>query len=381
MSASKEFKVGVFVIVSTSLALGGVIALGSGRLFKDTETIETSTTDSVNGLQIGSPVKYRGVPIGEVKSISFTDRYYPEQDRNSEEFDFGSPVIIRMEVRLDVFGDLQSSLFTKNIERGVTRGLRARLTSAGLTGGLFVDLDLTDPTQNTVPKLAYVPEYPFIPSAPSRLDQLIDRIQVISGNLAEVDFSSLASSLHTTIDNIDGVVTRRVDPMMADAGKFIAELRVSNDKIQKVLDDPGISETIANVEALTSDLKGAFVGSSDELREGIAEIPKMMKAAREAAERLDTLIASPRVESILSGLDDAAKELGPTIEEYQGIGRQVTDFLESESYELQQLISALRQTSQNLEQLTNRIRRDPPSLFFAEPPKQVKPGTPIPSTP
>ena len=277
MSASKEFKVGVFVIVSTSLALGGVIALGSGRLFKDTETIETSTTDSVNGLQIGSPVKYRGVPIGEVKSISFTDRYYPEQDRNSEEFDFGSPVIIRMEVRLDVFGDLQSSLFTKNIERGVTRGLRARLTSAGLTGGLFVDLDLTDPTQNTVPKLAYVPEYPFIPSAPSRLDQLIDRIQVISGNLAEVDFSSLASSLHTTIDNIDGVVTRRVDPMMADAGKFIAELRVSNDKIQKVLDDPGISETIANVEALTSDLKGAFVGSSDELREGIAEIPKMMK--------------------------------------------------------------------------------------------------------
>ncbi|MFM7897406.1 MAG: MlaD family protein, partial [Actinomycetota bacterium] len=65
MSASKEFRVGIFVIVSASLVLGGVIAIGSGSIFKDTEIIETSTTESVNGLQIGSPVKYRGVPIGE----------------------------------------------------------------------------------------------------------------------------------------------------------------------------------------------------------------------------------------------------------------------------------------------------------------------------
>ena len=52
MSASKEFKVGIFVIVSVALGLGGVIALGSGTMFKETAIIETSTSDSVNGLQI-----------------------------------------------------------------------------------------------------------------------------------------------------------------------------------------------------------------------------------------------------------------------------------------------------------------------------------------
>ena len=105
MSGTRELTVGVFVLASTALALGGVIAIGSGTLFKHTETIETSTTDSVNGLQIGSPVKYRGVPIGEVSSISFADRLYPA---GADDFDFASPVVIRMKVRLDVFGPEQS---------------------------------------------------------------------------------------------------------------------------------------------------------------------------------------------------------------------------------------------------------------------------------
>jgi hypothetical protein len=133
MSAStdfraREFKVGVFVILSVALGLGSVIALGSGSMFKQTAIIETSTTDSVNGLQIGSPVKYRGVPIGEVETIAFADRFYNEQGTDDESFDFASPVVIRMKVRLDVFGPEQTDLFTKDLEGGVARGLRARLT-------------------------------------------------------------------------------------------------------------------------------------------------------------------------------------------------------------------------------------------------------------
>ena len=75
MSASKELRVGIFVIASTTLIFGGVIALGSGSLFKDSEIVETSTRESVNGLQNGSSVKYRGVPSGECKAESFADRW------------------------------------------------------------------------------------------------------------------------------------------------------------------------------------------------------------------------------------------------------------------------------------------------------------------
>ena len=378
MSASKEFKVGIFVIVSVALGLGSVIALGSGTMFKETATTETSTTDSVNGLQIGSPVKYRGVPIGEVTAIAFADRYYTEQGTDDERFDFASPVVIRMKVRLDVFGPEQTTLFTKDLENGVARGLRARLTSAGLTGGLFVDLDLNDPTQFVAVNPRYTPDFPYVPSAPSRLDQLIDRIQVITANLSEVDFASIGSSLHKTIEDVDGIVNRRVDPMLADAKDFITELRASNERVQKILSDPAIEKTMADISAISGDVRGILGEGSADLRAGIAEVPRMMQAAREAAERLETILASPKLAGILDGLEKTSGELPATVAEYRAIGRQVQDFLASESYELRQLIEALRQTAENLEELSAGAKNDLGQTIFGDAPPRLAPGAPTP---
>lgn len=377
MSASKEFKVGVFVIVSVALGLGSVIALGSGTMFKETAIIETSTTDSVNGLQLGSPVKYRGVPIGEVTAIAFADRFYNEQGTDDESFDFASPVVIRMKVRLDVFGPEQTSLFTKDLEGGVARGLRARLTSAGLTGGLFVDLDLNDPTQFVAVTPRYTPDYPYVPSAPSNLDQLIDRIGVIAANLSEVDFASIGSSLHRTIDDVDGIVNRRVDPMLAEAKDFIAELRVSNERVQKILSDPAIEKTMADISAISADVRGIVGDGAGDLRAGIAEVPKMMQAAREAAEKLDAILASPRLAEILANLEKTSGELPATVAEYRTIGRQVQEFLASESYELRQLIEALRQTAENLEELSSSAKNDLGQTIFGDAPPRVAPGQPL----
>ena len=378
MSASKEFRVGLFVIVSTSLVLGGVIAIGSGSIFKDTEIIETSTTESVNGLQVGSPVKYRGVPIGEVTAISFADRWYPEHGGMGEYFDFASPVVIRMKVRLDVFGPDSTHLFGENVETGVTQGLRARLTTAGLTGGLFVDLDLNDATQFPATKPPYTPAYAYIPSAPSRLDQLLDRINTIANNLSQTDFSSLASSFQRTIEDIDGTVNRRLDPMLANADKFIADLSVSNKEIQRILSDPAIAATLANAKSVTDEIRVAFDGQGGDLKNAIEELPRMMKSAQEAADRLDKMISGERVQRILASLDTATSELAPTVEEYRGIGEQVSILLQSEAYEIRQLVEALRKTSENLEELTARAKSDPGQVIFGKPEKPLPPGAPGP---
>jgi paraquat-inducible protein B len=378
MSASKEFRVGLFVIVSTSLVLGGVIAIGSGSIFKDTEVIETSTTESVNGLQVGSPVKYRGVPIGEVTAISFADRWYPEHGGMGEYFDFGSPVVIRMKVRLDVFGPDSTHLFGENVESGVTQGLRARLTTAGLTGGLYVDLDLNDATLFPATKPPYTPAYAYIPSAPSRLDQLLDRINTIANNLSQTDFSSLASSFQRTIEDVDGAVKNRLNPMVANADKFITELRNSNQEIQKILADPAIAATLANMESVTAEVRVAFDGQGGDLKSAIEELPKMMKSAQEAAAQLEKMISGERVQRILANLDSATGELAPTVEEYRGIGEQVSILLQSEAYEIRQLVEALRKTAENLEELTARAKSDPGQVLFGKPAKPLPPGAPGP---
>jgi phospholipid/cholesterol/gamma-HCH transport system substrate-binding protein/paraquat-inducible protein B len=324
MTPSTELKVGAFVIASVSLLFGGVIALGSGRFFQETQVLETSTHESVDGLQLGSPVKYRGVPIGEVSEISFADRLYPDHDDGENpEFDYGSPVIIRMKVRVDVFGPTQSELFTKDIERGVEQGLRARMRSAGLTGGIFVELDMANPREFPPPVLAYMPEYPFVPSAPSRLDQVIATIERISNSLSRVDFEGMGADLKDALASVDHLLNGRVDQMLAHADAFITELGKSNQMLQGVLSNPNLASTLDHTSALAADLRA-------------------------------TLPAAVR--------------------QYGEFGAELNALVSGEEYDLRRLLSALRETAENLENLTERARQDPPHLFFSSPPRKLAPG-------
>ncbi len=324
MTPSTELKVGAFVIASVSLLFGGVIALGSGRFFQDTQVLETSTRESVDGLQLGSPVKYRGVPIGEVSAISFADRLYPgAENGESPEFDYGSPVIIRMKVRLDVFGPTQSELFTKDIERGVEKGLRARMRSAGLTGGLFVELDMADPREFPAPALGYMPDYPFVPSAPSRFDQVIATLERISNSLGRVDFEGIGADMKDALASFDRLLNVRIDGMLANADAFIVELGKSNQMLQGVLSNPNLASTLDHTSALAADLRA-------------------------------TLPAAVR--------------------QYGEFGAELNALVSGEEYELRRLLSALRESAENLEALTDRARQDPPHLFFSSPPRKLAPG-------
>jgi prefoldin subunit 5 len=90
------------------------------------------------------------------------------------------------------------------------------------------------------------------------------------------------------------------------------------------------------------------------------------------------MIAGERVQRILANLDATTAELGPTIEEYRGIGEQVSLLLQSESYEIRQLIEALRKTAENLEEVTSRAKSDPGQVIFGKPAKPLPPGEPGP---
>src|ERR1017187_5541096 len=79
------FKLGLFVIGATIVLILLLLILGSGRWFQSKVAIETYLNESVQGLEVGSKVKYRGVVVGEVTRIGFTYNRYqldkPMQDR------------------------------------------------------------------------------------------------------------------------------------------------------------------------------------------------------------------------------------------------------------------------------------------------------------
>src|SRR5262245_30717971 len=66
---TKYRRLGVFVFVALALLFGILFLLGGRSLFQPTLVFETYFNDSVAGLDVGSPVRFRGVPLGQVSEI------------------------------------------------------------------------------------------------------------------------------------------------------------------------------------------------------------------------------------------------------------------------------------------------------------------------
>ena len=128
---SNATAVGAFVLGALAIAVGIAVVFGSGLLFKDVTRYVIYFEGSLEGLGVGAPVKYRGVQIGQVVSITPS---FEKQKRS-----INIPVVI--ELTRDAVEGVERG--GKAMEVLTKEGLRARLELASLiTGQLNVGLDI-----------------------------------------------------------------------------------------------------------------------------------------------------------------------------------------------------------------------------------------------
>src|SRR5918995_3259770 len=94
MEKLSYFKIGVFVISAIVIGVIGVVVLGAGAIFQTRSLIETYIDESVQGLDVGSPVKFRGVLVGNVEQITLSGVEYPTRR---------SYVVVRAGISRNVF--------------------------------------------------------------------------------------------------------------------------------------------------------------------------------------------------------------------------------------------------------------------------------------
>ena len=102
---ANAFRLGLFVIVSTALLVGGLTFLGAWSFTRNTVRIETYFEDSIEGLEVGAPVKHRGVTVGRVSQIGFVyQRYDTGREDTLEGALLGRLVALRLDEVLVVHG-------------------------------------------------------------------------------------------------------------------------------------------------------------------------------------------------------------------------------------------------------------------------------------
>ena len=183
--------VGLFVLGAFVLGFISLLAFGGVNFFSKPERFIVYFDESIHGLDLGSPVKLRGVRVGRV--VNFNLRYMPEQKK--------SVVAVVCELSRNVITDERGNPLDvsdrKQLQALVDRGLRAQLGVIGLaTGLLFVELDFLDPQVYPMPPSGGMKSpYVEMPAVPSAISQFQSNFTGILENLKQVDFAALAKEV------------------------------------------------------------------------------------------------------------------------------------------------------------------------------------------
>jgi paraquat-inducible protein B len=289
--------IGAFVVGAVALAVIGTVVFGSGRLFADTTPFVMYFSGSVDGLSVGSPVKFKGVEIGGVTSI---------------QLDLGEEARIPVWIEVDnkkivAHGAEKWSSDQRLLRSAVERGLRAQLNSQSIvTGLLFVQLDYhpDEPAVFVAPPEAAMPE---IPTIPTTLEQAQQAAAEIIANLRQIDFDGFGKALRASIDGINATVNA---PGLQKALQSLPDTLAS------------LNATLASVEKLANNLDQ----KSGPLLTSLQQTSQQSTRAVEQAQKT--------LQSV-QGLADAgsplAGQLVGVLEELRGTARSIrllADYLE-----------------------------------------------------
>ena len=387
------FKIGMFVVVATALFVAVVVTLGAGKLFRTKIMAETYINESVNGLDVGSPVKYRGVRIGSVRQIDFVHRVYGTAAAMSgdegEDKPESRPVLVRFVIYPDTIGykgeDLRDFL-THEIENG----LRVRLSAQGITGMFYLEVDY--PTIGEDEKAfepPWVPDDFYIPAVSSSFQLFTEKLneglqqiepQVIGEAIQELrDVSSTVSQFVANLDRAN--LGPGASQLMGNLNAAVEKFGNAAASVEKLAGDPAIAKAIEDLPRITGELHG-FV--QDLRGPGIRMLGSVGTAADNVSSASAALTAlSVGVSGKLAVLDElepalqrivaSAERIRDTLGNLQRLTARVDRILAGEEQTVQEFMDNLRSFSRDLKDFGQQAKRYPSQVFFGEPPQPIRP--------
>lgn len=203
---------------------------------------------SIRGLTPGATVDFRGVVLGEVKSIGI------EYDRVRREFDM--PVVIEVyPARLGrkYAKDQAQSPYTQQqrIQFMVSRGLRAQLRTGNLlTGQLYIALDFFPKAPKVSVQEGAIIELPTVPNG---LDELQSQISSIATKLNKVPFEQIGQDLQKSLATLNKTLNS-AEKLAQTLNQDVApEVAAAMKDVRKTLDNA--DRTLSEDAPLQQDLR------------------------------------------------------------------------------------------------------------------------------
>jgi ABC-type transporter Mla subunit MlaD len=323
------FKIGLFVVGATALAVAGTIVFGAHKWFEKSTMVETYFMESVQGLELGAPVRLRGVRVGRVESIRLArEEYGIIINPQTGIFPYRGVVVVRMSVRPSVAAHIKEEDEQMVMKMAADAGFRFRLASQGITGVLYIESDFLDPERYPPMEIAWTPKTPYIPSAPSTITELGADLRSITRKLEQVDIDKITKDLDTMFTSITRLVNDVQEKQLGtEVKQVMGELHGTIEDVRHILHKPELNKALKDSAVAMQDIRR----TAADAREAMTQLPEILARMNKSLRRIDALV-------------DAK---GETIDE---------------------LLENLRSVSEELNYLTKSVERYPSQVLFGEPP-------------
>ena len=307
-------RVGLLVAIGIAMAIGLVLFL-SGNRIRHGEVFETYFKETVQGLDVGAPVKFRGVSLGEVTEIGLVSAAYRPPDIQEAA---NRLVYVRYVI------DLARTGRPSGLDGSVAAGLRARLASQGITGLAYIELDFVDPKEFPMAAVPWTPKYDVIPSEPSTLAKVQDAAETLLAHINAVDIVGLGHSAQRVLEDLHGQLAEGGAAQQALAGA--TALMVTARQVTERADLPGLT---AEVRAAAAALRGLAGGP--QTREAVAGIARAADRLADVAAKLPALVAALQVtvQRTGGGVADVQAELLPLLRDARAATANLRDTSET----------------------------------------------------
>ena len=305
---TNHWKLGLFVVTGVVATLAALLSFGAWRLRQETVAYKTYFDESVQGLEVGAPVKYRGVTIGTVSDIDIAP------DRRH--------VLVTSSLTVKELSRLHlvTPSGRKTTRLGVPPDLRAQLASSGLTGVKFLQIDFFDVKTNPPPVLPFPVEENYIPAAVSTMknvedaivaavdrfpiiaDQLLEVMKRVSAILEEVDAKKLPDQTTALLAHANEVLTsldrslKKIDPgkLSKNAQETIESANAAIGKLSNLIDRVGGDKGLVTSAQRATDAMGDMVHGASVVGPELQDALRGIQEASESITRLaDALERDP----------------------------------------------------------------------------------------
>ena len=240
--------VGAFVVGAIVIGVAGLFLLGAKTLFHRTHPFILYFEGDVNGLSVGAPVKFQGVPIGEVTDI----RLRVTQEGVSRLI----PVMIELDENvIESASGVQFEGDKSGYERALDQGLRGRLeTESFVTGQLYVALLMVpDAPAELVGGVSGMREIPTVPSTTQEVMQIFQQFKDVDVHGIVQDLAGTVKALRELVDSPElGETPRAVRDTIGSVQQTLKAIQASFANADQAVD--AIQAAAQDTEKLQAEL-------------------------------------------------------------------------------------------------------------------------------